>query len=118
MVWDALTEFEQASVAVQVLTISVGHTPFVRQTSTTWTFVPQLSVAVTFAGGVTSPRHSKRASDGTPLSIGSVVSTTVMVCEQVLRLVQASSASHVRVAENVFPQKPTVLVTVPTMRMV
>ena len=48
-------------------------------------------------------------------SVGGVVSTRVTVWLQVARLVQASTASHVRVAVNAPAQAPA-LVTVPTMR--
>src|SRR5438105_2904447 len=46
---------------------------------------------------------------------GAVVSTTVMVWLHVEVLVQASVALHVRVALNVFPQKPMRLVVVVTI---
>jgi hypothetical protein len=45
------------------------------------------------------------------LIVGRVVSITVTVCWQVLVLLHASIAAHVRVAERVFPQRA--LVTVP-----
>jgi hypothetical protein len=52
------------------------------------------------------------------LSEGGVVSTTVTVWLQVERLVQASSASQVRVALKVLPQKPARFVTVLIIRTV
>src|SRR5437016_9713805 len=49
------------------------------------------------------------------LIAGRVVSMTVTVWLQILLLLQASIAAHVRVAEKVLPQRP--LVTVPRMTM-
>src|ERR1041384_7755520 len=62
---------------------------------------------------VHSKPHSK-VRFGAQLSAGGVVSTTVIVCEQVLELPQASVALQVRVAAKVPPQKPTRLVRVIT----
>src|SRR5205823_3640512 len=50
--------------------------------------------------------------------IGAVVSTVVTFWLQRALLPQASVASHVRVASKVFPQWPTLLVTVLTMALV
>ena len=57
----------------------------------------QLSFAVTLAGAGTSPIHCTVTSVGHPLRFGLVVSFTVMVCEQLLLLPQASVAVQVRV---------------------
>ena len=60
------------------------------------TVASQLSVALTVAVGGTA-EHSTVIFDGTPVSIGAVLSSTVMTCEAVAVLPQLSVAVQVRV---------------------
>jgi hypothetical protein len=70
--------------------------------------VPQLSVAVGVAQtGVAV--HSIVDGPGNPEITGGVVSTTLMVCEAVAVLRQASVAVHVRVMLYAFGQEPDVV---------
>ena len=62
------------------------------------TSVSQLSLAVIalpINGAVGTPSHSTVASNGTPFNVGSVVSSTVIVCVSLTLLPQSSVAVHV-----------------------
>src|SRR3989454_2243035 len=88
IVWVALVELVQRSLAVQVRTIIVGQVPLVVEARVGVRFPSQLSVAATLAGGGTSEIHWKVWLVGTPESTGAIVSRTVIVCEALVELVQ------------------------------
>ena len=71
---------------------------------------PQVSlhVALPVFPGVVSAGHSSVTSGGQVI-VGAVVSTTVMIWSQLLKLPQSSSAVHVRVITSVLPQPGTEL---------
>ena len=70
--------------------------------------LPQLSEAVTLAGAGTAS-HSTVASAGTPLRLGAVVSTTVIVCTPLALLPHSSVTVQVRVIVSVLPQPSALL---------
>ena len=73
------------------------HEPFVRTSFiVTLTLASQLSVDVT-VGAVGNAEHSTVMFDGTPVSIGAVLSSTVITWLWVAVLPQLSVAVHVRV---------------------
>jgi cytochrome c oxidase subunit IV len=121
-VWLQVEKFVHESVARQVR-VAVNVRP---QKPAVLVTVPRIWMA-TFVPSQMSLAEGALKFHGVPhstitfaaqLKAGGVVSTTVMVWLQVEALVQESIALHVRVALNVRPQKPAVLVTVPTIWMV
>jgi hypothetical protein len=116
IVWLALALFPQSSVAVHVRVIIVGQVPDELSLNETEA-LPHESDAVTVAAAGTEP-HSTVVSAGTPLSVGAVVSTTVMTWSPLVLLPQSSVAVQVRVMVFVLPQAATslsldVIVTLP-----
>src|SRR5437867_7107115 len=118
--WLHSAELPQASVARQVRVASkvlpqwpVRLVTVLRMLMVT---LPQVSLAVG-ASKVQVLVHSTVLL-GTQMIVGLVVSTTVTFWLQSAVLPQASVARQVRVASNVLPQWPTVLVTVPKMAIV
>src|SRR3989442_414026 len=110
----------QASVASQVRVASkvLPQWPAVLVTVLTMALVakPQVWLKVG-ASSVEAAVHSTVLL-ATQVMVGAVVSTTVTTWLQVLLLPQESVALQVRVALNVLPQKPLVLVTVDTIMIV
>src|SRR5207249_1507152 len=99
MRWLAVAVLPQLSVAVQVRVMTLLQLePGLLSVSCTTivTAPPQLSVAVTAAGGGTLVRHCTATSPGTPLSVGGVVSLTLMRWLAVATLPQRSVAVQVR----------------------
>jgi len=110
MVCDALATFPQASVAVHVLIIeySFGHEPGMVTSAKVNVGVPQLSVAV----GVVHegiPEHSIVVGAGNAEIVGGVVSSTLMICDALATLPQASVAVHVLVMEYSFGHEPGIV---------
>jgi len=66
----------------------------------------QSSLAVTLAGSGIGWSHSMVISAGQPVKSGGVVSTTVIVCEQLAWLPHSSVAVHVRVINPVYGAQP------------
>ena len=96
-----MVSFPQSSVAVHVRSIVDPHTKVIMfSVNTIVTFVSQLSLAVTppipMIGAVGIASHSTVVFDGTPDIVGSVVSSTVIVCVCMVSFPQSSVAVHVR----------------------
>src|ERR1043166_2628043 len=100
MRWLAVATFPQLSVAVHVRVMTLLQLePGLLSVccKTTVTAPPQLSEAVTSAGGGTVPPHSRFRSPGTPLIAGGMVSLKLMRWLAVATLPQLSVAVQVRV---------------------
>src|ERR1043166_7192672 len=100
MRWVPVATLPQLSVAVQVrvmrlLQLEPGLVSVCWNTGVS--APPQLSVAVTPAGGGTLVRHCAARSTGTPTSVGGVVSLTVIRWVEVATLPQVSVAVQLRV---------------------
>jgi hypothetical protein len=108
IVCEAVAVLPQASVAVHVLVITIGHpVETVTSTKVNVGFGSQASVTVGVdQTGVAG--HAMVWFGPTPLITGAVLSSIVIVCEAVAVLPQASVAVHVLV---VTIRQPTVLVT-------
>ena len=121
IVCDAVVELPQASVAVHVLVIlyEPAHAPFVvTSADVNVKALPQASVAVATANtGVAGQLMVDVA--GNAAITGAVISWTLIVCDAIVELPQASVAVHVLVIVYLFTQLPgvvtsaTATVTVP-----
>src|SRR5436190_2116381 len=99
MRWLAVATFPQLSVAVHVREMTLLQLePGLLSVcwKTTVMAPPQLSVAVTSAGGGTAPPHPRFRSPGSPLSTGGLVSLNLMRWLATATLPQLSVAVHVR----------------------
>src|SRR5206468_452920 len=95
MVCEAVEVLPQASVAVQVRTCTTGQVPLLESTKVGVTAPWQASIAVGVAK-TGEAGHSIVLGAGSALITGAVVSATLMVCEAVEVLPQASVAVQVR----------------------
>ena len=114
-----MVSFPQSSVAVHVRSIVEPHTKVIMfSVNTIVTFVSQLSLAVTppipMIGAVGIASHSTVVFDGTPDIVGSVVSSTVIVCVCMVSFPQSSVAVHVR--SIVDPHTKVIIFSVNTIR--
>ena len=96
------------AVHVLVMEYSFGHEPGIVTSAKVNVGVPQLSVAV----GVVhegEPVHSIVVGAGSAEITGGVVSSTLMVCDALATLPQASVAVHVLVMEYSFGHEPGIV---------
>jgi hypothetical protein len=111
IVCTALAALPHSSVAVQVRVMtSVFPQPATLVSLSVMVTLPQVSlpVATPVAALVVSSVHSTCTSAGA-VTLGAVVSTTVMVCVPLDTFPLSSVAVQVRVITSVFPQPPTLV---------
>jgi hypothetical protein len=118
--WLHVALFPQLSVArqVRVAVKALPHEPLVTVlTITTGTLAP---LATSMAMGLSKVHGARQLTTlfVAQVMTGAVVSLTVTVCVQLTLLLQPSATSQIRVAVNVGPQKPLVLVVVLTILIV
>src|SRR6185503_4887437 len=114
--WDAVAVLPQASVAVKVLVrvYSLAHAPLVVASTDVMVTAPQASDAVAVANDGVSG-HSMVVAAGNALNTGGVLSSTVITCDAVAVLPQASVAVNVLVTVYSLAQVPGALASVVVM---
>src|SRR6187551_115540 len=107
--WDAVAVLPQASVAVNVLVTvySLAHVPGVEASLVVMFTVPQASLAIAVPNDGVSG-HSIVAAAGIVVNTGAVLSSTVITCDAVAVLPQASVAVNVLVTVYSLAQVPGV----------
>src|SRR6187397_2711323 len=116
IVCDAVAVLPQASVAVNVLVrvYSLAHAPLVVTSADVMVTAPQASLAVAVAkDGVSG--HSMLVAAGNALNTGAVLSSTVIVCDAVAVLPQASVAVNVLVRVYSLAHAPLVVTSADVM---
>ena len=114
--WDAVAVLPQASVAVNVLVrvYSLAHAPLVVTSADVMVTAPQASLAVAVANDGVSG-HSMVVAAGNALNTGAVLSSTVIVCDAVAVLPQASVAVNVLVRVYSLAHAPLVVTSADVM---
>src|SRR6187431_1613403 len=114
--WEAVAVLPQASVAVNVLVrvYSLAQAPLVVTSADVMVTPPQASLAVAVANDGVSG-HSMVVAAGNALNTGAVLSSTVITCDAVAVLPQASVAVNVLVTVYSLAQVPGALASVVVM---